>query len=83
MEAFAQTDPGGDRPYNQDGFGCFPEVGFFVVVDGMGSRWSSHEVAVVILDAVREAYARGERSCDGPTNTTRRRGWCFTTPANP
>jgi protein phosphatase len=65
MAAVARTAGGGGRSHNQDSFGCFPELGLFVVVDGMGSRWNADEIAVLVIATLRDAYASGERSCAG------------------
>jgi hypothetical protein len=65
MEASALTHPGRVRPYNNDGYGAFPELGLFVVVDGMGGRWSRDEGAALVIATLRDAYASGERSGSG------------------
>jgi protein phosphatase len=65
MEAFALTHPSRGRHDNNDGYGAFPELGLFAVVDGMGGRWSGDVGAALILAALRDAYASGERSGPG------------------
>jgi protein phosphatase len=63
MQASALTHPGRGRDDNDDGYGAFPELGLFVVVDGLGGR--PGECAALVIAALREAYASGERSAPG------------------
>jgi protein phosphatase len=65
MEAATLTHPSRGRHDNNDGYGAFPELGLFVVVDGMGGRWRGDVAAAVIIAALRDAYASGERSGPG------------------
>jgi serine/threonine protein phosphatase PrpC len=59
-ETYAATDIGVMRGFNEDGFGSFPDLGFYVVVDGMGAGRSAEEATALVLRVARTAYATAE-----------------------
>jgi PPM family protein phosphatase len=60
----ATTDKGVQRAYNEDRFGAFPEIGLFVVADGMGGAAAGDVAAGMAIDLVCWAIvgAEGVRS---------------------
>jgi protein phosphatase len=55
--AAGATDIGHDRSCNEDRFGVFPDLGLFVVVDGMsGALGSGEVVAAIAIEAMREHF---------------------------
>ncbi len=61
-EAVGLTDPG-ERAHNEDGFGTFPELGLFVVADGLGGG-SRGSPAAVAIEAIAARYAEGPAGLD-------------------
>lgn len=57
LEATALSDPGLVRKGNEDSYVCSPELGLFVVADGMGGH-SAGEVASRIAAETVEAFVR-------------------------
>jgi serine/threonine protein phosphatase PrpC len=56
----------GPRFPSDDGFGSFPELGLYLVVDAMGGMLDDPSVvADLVLSVVREAYANGRRGRAG------------------
>ena len=64
VPASALTQSAPDR-LNNDGYGVFPDLGLYVVVDGMGGGWRSDEAAHLVVETLRDAYESGERSALG------------------
>ena len=62
IEAAAVTDPGNVRQYNEDCLAMDPELGIFVVADGMGGHRAgevaSATAAQVVLVGLRERLAK-------------------------
>ncbi len=51
------TDPGLVREYNEDHFGLFPELGLFMVADGMGGAAAGEVAAKMAVNLVHDAFA--------------------------
>lgn len=56
IEAFGMTDVGHQRQYNEDELGCFPELGLFLVADGMGGHSSGDRASHLVVGAARELF---------------------------
>ena len=58
IESWADSHIGLVRKSNQDTVGCFPELGLFVVADGMGGRSEGEVASRLAVDTIRESMAR-------------------------
>ena len=58
LEAFALTDPGKVRSSNQDSFRIVPELGLYLLADGMGGAKGGERASRMAVDAVAEILAR-------------------------
>src|SRR5713101_1952949 len=58
IDAWSMTHTGLVRPSNQDSVGCFPELGLFVVADGMGGHAHGEVASSMAVAAVHEFVAR-------------------------
>ena len=58
LEAFALTDPGKVRPTNQDAFRIIPELGLFLLADGMGGARGGERASQIAVDTVSEILSR-------------------------
>jgi serine/threonine protein phosphatase PrpC len=58
LEACALTDPGKVRSSNQDSFRIVPELGLFMLADGMGGARGGERASHLAVDAVAEILAR-------------------------
>lgn len=58
LESWADSHIGLVRKSNQDTVGCFPEIGLFVVADGMGGRSEGEMASRLAVDTIRDAMAR-------------------------
>lgn len=56
IEAFGRTDAGHVRCHNEDQVGCFPELGLFLVADGMGGQRTGDRASELVVSAMREAF---------------------------
>jgi len=56
--AAGHTDPGRQREVNEDRLLCAPELGAFVVIDGVGGQAAGGRAADIALSLVKEALAR-------------------------
>jgi protein phosphatase len=53
----AATDKGRERPYNEDRYGAFADVGLFIVADGMGGAAAGDVAARMAVDLVCKPFA--------------------------
>lgn len=53
----ASSTPGRVRPRNEDAFGCFPELGLYVVADGIGSGRSGEVASKLAIGSLYESLA--------------------------
>jgi len=56
------TDKGLERAHNEDRFGAFPEVGLFVVSDGMGGAAAGEVAAHMAIEHLHGAVAKADAS---------------------
>lgn len=57
LDSWADSHIGLVRKSNQDSIGCFPELGLFVVADGMGGRSEGEVASRLAVDTIRESMA--------------------------
>jgi serine/threonine protein phosphatase PrpC len=57
LEAFALTDPGRVRSSNQDCFRIVPEIGLFLLADGMGGARGGERASNLAVECVTEALS--------------------------
>jgi protein phosphatase len=58
LEAHAVTDPGKVRTSNQDCFRIVPELGLFLLADGMGGAKGGERASRLTVDAVTDVISR-------------------------
>lgn len=58
LEASALTDPGKVRSSNQDAFRLAPELGLYLLADGMGGARGGERASSLTVESVAEALAR-------------------------
>jgi serine/threonine protein phosphatase PrpC len=58
LEAYALTDPGRVRTNNQDFFQIVPELGLYLLADGMGGARGGERASRLAVECVAEALAR-------------------------
>jgi protein phosphatase len=58
LDSWAASHIGLVRKSNQDSVGCFPELGLFVVADGMGGRSEGEVASRLAVDTIRESIAQ-------------------------
>jgi protein phosphatase len=58
LEAHAVTDPGKVRTSNQDCFRIVPELGLFLLADGMGGAKGGEHASRLTVDAVTDVISR-------------------------
>lgn len=60
LEHAAETHPGLRRPHNEDAFGANPELGLFVVADGMGGHEAGEVASNIVVKTVSASVEAGE-----------------------
>lgn len=67
------TDKGRERPHNEDHYGVFPEIGLFIVADGMGGAAAGDVAARMAVEIVCEAFVDADttwpRGASAPSRT--------------
>ena len=58
LEAYAISDPGRVRTNNQDSFRIIPELGLYLLADGMGGARGGERASQIAVDSVADALAR-------------------------
>src|SRR6266496_3485405 len=58
LEAYALTDPGKVRSTNQDSFRIVPELGLYLLADGMGGARGGERASQLAVDVVIETLAK-------------------------
>jgi PPM family protein phosphatase len=58
LEAFGLSDPGSVRPNNEDCYLLAPEMGLFVVADGMGGAQAGERASKLAVDALAVFVAK-------------------------
>jgi PPM family protein phosphatase len=58
IEAFGASDPGCVRANNEDSFLVAPELGLYVVADGMGGAQAGEHASRLAVDSVRESVEK-------------------------
>lgn len=67
FESWSKTDIGLVRESNQDHVGCFPEIGLYVVADGMGGHADGEIASGMAVDILRELFDREDDTQPGRT----------------
>jgi serine/threonine protein phosphatase PrpC len=76
FESWAKSDVGLVRESNQDHVGCFPDLGLYIVADGMGGHADGEIASGMAVESVREVYDREDDTQPGRTQIVARpRSW--------
>ena len=67
IQAFGATDPGCVRTNNEDYYLVLPDLGLYLVADGMGGAQAGEHASKLAADTVREVVARGNGTADKDT----------------
>ncbi len=66
IEVAGQTDVGRKRSHNEDNFAVMPELGLYIVADGMGGHASGEVASKMAIDTLQEFFAA---TADDPERT--------------
>lgn len=66
LEAWSGSDTGLVRKNNQDTAGCFPELGLFIVADGMGGRAEGEVASGIAVETLRAMFAADDEATETP-----------------
>lgn len=67
FESWSKSDVGLVRESNQDHVGCFPDLGLYIVADGMGGHADGEIASGMAVESVRAAYDREDDTQPGRT----------------
>lgn len=67
FESWSKTDIGLVRESNQDHVGCYPDIGLYVVADGMGGHADGEIASSMAVDILRVAFDREDETQPGRT----------------
>ena len=67
FESWAKSDVGLVRESNQDHVGCFPDLGLYIVADGMGGHVDGEIASGMAVESLREAYDHEDDTQPGRT----------------
>jgi protein phosphatase len=72
FESWSKSDIGLVRESNQDHVGCFPDLGLYVVADGMGGHADGEIASSLAVDSLREAFDREDDTEPGRSHAPAR-----------
>ncbi len=64
----AKTDVGLKRPHNEDYLCVDPEVGLFVVCDGLGGRNAGEIASRLAVEVIQKHIREAQRNAKSPTS---------------
>ena len=74
FESWSKSDVGLVRESNQDHVGCFPDLGLYIVADGMGGHADGEIASGMAVESVRAAYDSEDDTQPGRTQVIARGG---------